>query len=636
VSVFYRNLSVSLWTRRLATALTAALAVAATVALPVSAAAPDTEGPTILSAWVSHDTIDVVDGPVQVTVRLVIQDLGSGLAAGYPRLDPGPEYATIHDAIPGKAMTRVSGDSFKGTYEATFTFPEFIRSGPYTFDPSIVDVAGNHYLPSNGDVSNTIGIIPVVVSNTDKDAPTVTTSLSTKVVDITDGPGNVTVAANAYDSGIGFPLTTRVRVNGRETLNSSTDPHRAIFRNKIEFPRYTAASDSRGKFRFTFRGIADANDNANDYVVSEELIVATRPLRGKRSDLSVAAGSVSATWAANEDQIGVLPVLEYEVEFAGQGLVRAVRITDKQASVNDLPAGTYTGRVRARNQLGWGEWTTSSAPVVYTLAPMKTSAPVISGTTRVGQTLTVNPGTWTEGSTLSYRWLAGGVEIPGGSNSTIVLSPEHAGKAISVRVTGSKAGYVTTSKFSSLTAFVSNGLLVGGAPTITGTPRVGSILTARPGSWSPAPVTLSYQWYSSGAAVTGATSATYKLAAADLGKAITVKTTARKVGYSVASKTSRPTAPVANNVLTAPRPSITGTAAVGRTLTAKAGTWSPAGVTLAYQWNRNGSPIPGATASSYKAVLADLGSVLSVRVTGRKSGYLVKAATSNSTARVTK
>jgi hypothetical protein len=181
-----------------------------------------------------------------------------------------------------------------------------------------------------------------------------------------------------------------------------------------------------------------------------------------------------------------------------------------------------------------------------------------------------------------------------------------------------------------------SGFLLGTAPRITGTVTVGSTLTAKPGTWSPAPVNLYYQWYRSGVAITGATASTFRLTTADLGKAITVKTTARKTGYKVASQTSRPTAAVATNLLNAVRPTISGTPAVGQTLTVKTGIWTPTWVNLTYQWYRNGSPIAGATAATYKVVSADAGSALTIRVTGRKSGYLVKAATSNSTARVTK
>ncbi|MFV0434512.1 MAG: hypothetical protein ACK5LO_11080 [Leucobacter sp.] len=73
---------------------------------------------------------------------------------------------------------------------------------------------------------------------------------------------------------------------------------------------------------------------------------------------------------------------------------------------------------------------------------------------------------------------------------------------------------------------------------------------------------------------------------------------------------------------------VSGTAQVGKTLSATANlTWStgPEQVTVNYQWLRNGKDISGATGSSYKTVLADAGSKLTVRVTGSAPNFLPSA-----------
>ena len=67
-------------------------------------------------------------------------------------------------------------------------------------------------------------------------------------------------------------------------------------------------------------------------------------------------------------------------------------------------------------------------------------------------------------------------------------------------------------------------------------------------------------------------------------------------------------------------PAISGQAKVGKTLTATGGTWSVDGVTLAYQWNRDGAPIAGATTTTYKVTAADVGADLTVTVTASKVG----------------
>jgi 5'-nucleotidase len=77
-------------------------------------------------------------------------------------------------------------------------------------------------------------------------------------------------------------------------------------------------------------------------------------------------------------------------------------------------------------------------------------------------------------------------------------------------------------------------------------------------------------------------------------------------------------------------PKITGATKVGSTLKTTGGKWSVAKPTLAYQWNRNGTPIDGATAANYRPVAADAGTHVSVTVTATAAGYSDASATSAS------
>ena len=79
-------------------------------------------------------------------------------------------------------------------------------------------------------------------------------------------------------------------------------------------------------------------------------------------------------------------------------------------------------------------------------------------------------------------------------------------------------------------------------------------------------------------------------------------------------------------------PTITGQAKVGATLTATDGTWSVLGATSAYQWNRDGVAIEGATGATYVVTGADAGADLTVTVTASKAGYGDGTATSAATA----
>lgn len=172
------------------------------------------------------------------------------------------------------------------------------------------------------------------------------------------------------------------------------------------------------------------------------------------------------------------------------------------------------------------------------------------------------------------------------------------------------------------------------APTIKGTARVGQRLFAKPGTWSPAPVILSYQWKADGTAIPGATDAALTVPASAKGKKIAVTVTGSKPGYISVAKTSKATKKVAAGTLKAPTPKITGTAKVGQPLTANPGAWTPSDATLTYQWYRNGKKIKAATASNYTLVKADKGKKITVKVTGKKDGYTSLTKTSKKTGKV--
>ncbi|TPW72774.1 S8 family serine peptidase [Schumannella sp. 10F1B-5-1] len=77
-------------------------------------------------------------------------------------------------------------------------------------------------------------------------------------------------------------------------------------------------------------------------------------------------------------------------------------------------------------------------------------------------------------------------------------------------------------------------------PTITGTPVVGSKLTADPGAWDVDGLEFAYQWQKDGADIAGATTATYTPKKADAGAALTVVVTATKADLPPGTATSAP------------------------------------------------------------------------------------------------
>lgn len=181
---------------------------------------------------------------------------------------------------------------------------------------------------------------------------------------------------------------------------------------------------------------------------------------------------------------------------------------------------------------------------------------------------------------------------------------------------------------------VGYGSIASNVPTISGTAKVGSKLTAKPGTWT-AGTKLTYQWLTNGKTVSGATTSSFIPGAAQRGTVITVKVTGAKAGYTTVSKTSKATAKVATGTLTAPAPTVSGTAKVNKTLTAKPGTWT-AGTKLSYQWYANGKTIAKATKTTLKLTAGHRGQKITVKVTGSKTGYTTAAKVSKATKAVAK
>ncbi|KQO98669.1 hypothetical protein ASF30_11445 [Leifsonia sp. Leaf264] len=278
----------------------------------------------------------------------------------------------------------------------------------------------------------------------------------------------------------------------------------------------------------------------------------------------------------------------------------------------------------------------NSIPTVTANGTFTGSAtPTVTGTHSVGKLLTAAPAVgWAPTPTsYTYQWLRAGSAITGATAQTYTQSIADLGSAISVRMTALKAGY--TSKSSISTAVITaKGIFAGSAlPTVTGTHTVGNTLTAALGAgWSPTATSYTYQWLRAGVAISGATSNTYKQAVADAGKTIAVTITAVKSGYASRALTSAAATTGYGSFAGATVPTVIGTHAVGKTLTAvPASGWSPAATSYTYQWLRAGTPIAGATALTYTQTATDAGKALSVRAVAVRAGYTSKSSTSTAT-----
>ncbi|HEY3339329.1 MAG TPA: M12 family metallo-peptidase [Propionicimonas sp.] len=188
---------------------------------------------------------------------------------------------------------------------------------------------------------------------------------------------------------------------------------------------------------------------------------------------------------------------------------------------------------------------TSAATAAVSPGALKAGTPAVSGTPRIGVTLTAKTGTWTSGTTFTYQWLVAGKVVPGSSAPTFVPRASDKGKRVAVKVTGTKPGYTTATRSSKSSSKVRPlQSMRTSAPKVSGKAKVGATLKAKPGKWT-SRAKLTYEWLVGGEVVAGATASTFVPRAADVGRTIKVRVTGTKPGYKMTSRTSKSTHPVA-------------------------------------------------------------------------------------------
>jgi 5'-nucleotidase len=162
-------------------------------------------------------------------------------------------------------------------------------------------------------------------------------------------------------------------------------------------------------------------------------------------------GSVSYQWSAAGVEIGGATSATYTLTAAEAGKTITVAVTAKADGYDDKTVvSDPTGAVEA-------------AVIV------NTAVPVVSGTPRVGRTLTATSGTWTPTPTsVSFQWYANGAPIAGATGPSLVLGAAQVGTRVTVAATAHATGFADATAVSAQVGPVAQGSV---ALTVKTTPK---------------------------------------------------------------------------------------------------------------------------------------------------------------------
>ena len=255
----------------------------------------------------------------------------------------------------------------------------------------------------------------------------------------------------------------------------------------------------------------------------------------------------------------------------------------------------------------------------------------------VGQTLTCQPGAWSGSPEIkySYQWLRDGSKIePAQTEQTYIVKTADEGHQLSCTVTAqNKFGEASaTSRPVSVAAKEKPNEV--SPPEVHGTAELGHELTCEPGQWTGEP-TFAYQWFREATVeISGAKAQTYMVTTADQTHQLSCRVIAKNAAGEAAPVFSSSVKVPGSAPEDKTPPTITGTVAVGKTLTCQHGEWGgvPA-PTFKYVWVRDrgfgaehGEVGGIGTEEHYVVESADEGQTVACEVTAENGGSPVTVA----------
>jgi hypothetical protein len=176
------------------------------------------------------------------------------------------------------------------------------------------------------------------------------------------------------------------------------------------------------------------------------------------------------------------------------------------------------------------------------LITAKFAAPIqsaISGTAKVGRTLSLSFGEWAEDPDFEVQWLRDGAVIHDEVDTEYEVRKTDVGHRLSADVVAVADGYESV-EFTTASVAVLGAGLTGTKPTVSGVAKVDNVLHAKAKGWKPK-AKLRYQWLANGKPIAKATKSSLKLTKKLKGKRISVAVTGSRSGYVLLTKKSAAT-----------------------------------------------------------------------------------------------
>lgn len=252
--------------------------------------------------------------------------------------------------------------------------------------------------------------------------------------------------------------------------------------------------------------------------------------------------TISGTSLHEHDTVRVTPAGGVPVTATVRTVSADRTVMTAEVNLTSAPAGPASVEVRS--------YGADVGPVVVpdaldiTTPPMEvTRPPAVTGRAAVGEKVTASTGGWSPTPTsYAYQWAANGTAIRGATGRSYVIPAAVLGKALTVTVTATRAGYAPGKATSAPSAPVAKGAAPKATkkPAIKGTARVGHTVRADTGAWSSKPSAYRYEWRINGRVVRGASRATLKLTASMRNKRLTVTVIAARTGHLDGKAQSKP------------------------------------------------------------------------------------------------